>query len=387
MFEIQIPKPIQIVIDDVGWWCGKDGHKSGQPFRTGICRDHGIEDYKAIFKLGKELGVRPQAAMILCQWDRENILRDLPDSTWMGERWDNSNIAVDKLDRAVDLLNTNRDYFEFTLHGIGHEFWQNGKMLRAEWYDIDGNIRPMVRKHLDYYAMLMEVNGLGEFPVSFVPCAFYYHFGSETDSLAKILYQYGIKYVSSSFERMVFSRKTETELFGFDHGLLTIDRGTDIKRWYELGQYPGPADKLIHPIVGMHWPQLLHKNPLRNFEVVDRWIEFFKRHDRMLQWTLAKDIKTFSTQLAHWSLSEVAICNNAAVINVSGFRKLDWPEFSNHLIIKISSNKPLDFCSKDADITNCTKFEEDKFITYTLSVCAKDIKADIIKIEWSPNRI
>jgi hypothetical protein len=107
----------------------------------------------------------------------------------------------------------------------------------------------------------------------------------------------------------------------------------------------------------------------------------------MLQWTLAKDIKTFSTQLAHWSLSEVAICNNAAVINVSGFRKLDWPEFSNHLIIKISSNKPLDFCSKDADITNCTKFEEDKFITYTLSVCAKDIKADIIKIEWSPNRI
>ena len=30
MFEIQIPKPIQIVIGDVGWWCGKDGHEDLQ---------------------------------------------------------------------------------------------------------------------------------------------------------------------------------------------------------------------------------------------------------------------------------------------------------------------------------------------------------------------
>ena len=119
MFEIQIPKPIQIVIDDVGWWNGKDDHKIGQPFRTGINRNHVYEDYVSIIKLGESLGVHPQAAMILCEWDRTNILCDLPDSTWMGKSWDNSGISREQLDRVADYLNSNREYFEFTLHGIG----------------------------------------------------------------------------------------------------------------------------------------------------------------------------------------------------------------------------------------------------------------------------
>ena len=387
MFKIHIPKPIQIVIDDVGWWCGTDGHDIEQPFRTGICRNHVIEDYFAIFKLGKDLGVRPQAAMILCEWDRGNILRNLPDSTWMGKNWDNSDVSIERLEQASDCLNTNRDYFEFTLHGIGHEFWHDEKMLRAEWYDINGKMRPAVHRHLDCYAKLMEMNDLGGFPVSFVPCAFLYHFGSKTDNLAEILYQYGVRFISSPFERMVFSHKTETELFGFDHGLITINRGADLKRWNALGEYPGEDDKLIHPIAGLHWPQILHKNSLRNFEVVDRWVDFFKQHDRMLEWTLARDIRSFSTQLAHWSLSEVTVLNKSAIIDISGVRRLSWQEFSDQLIIKICSSKQLCFFSLDANITNCTKFEEDKSITYTLSISAKDIKAESIKLDWSTSEV
>ena len=28
-----VPLPLQIVIDDVGWWSGEDGHERGEPFR------------------------------------------------------------------------------------------------------------------------------------------------------------------------------------------------------------------------------------------------------------------------------------------------------------------------------------------------------------------
>ena len=83
---VKIPLPIQVVIDDVGWWSGKNGSKNQEPFRTGISRNHVPEDYQAIVSLGKALGMRPQAAMILCEWDRENILRKLPESTWMGKK-------------------------------------------------------------------------------------------------------------------------------------------------------------------------------------------------------------------------------------------------------------------------------------------------------------
>ena len=29
-----LPIPIQVVIDDVGWWSGKDGSKQQEPYRT-----------------------------------------------------------------------------------------------------------------------------------------------------------------------------------------------------------------------------------------------------------------------------------------------------------------------------------------------------------------
>ena len=70
---------------------------------------------------------------------------------------------------------------------------------------------------------------------------------------------------------------------------------------------------------------------------------------------------------------------------MNGYRKLNWPEFSDQLIIKIFSDKQLAFFSENANITSCKKFEKDKSVIYTLSICAKDIKAGNIKLEWITN--
>jgi len=91
---VLIPMPIQVVIDDVGWWSGKDGSQQQEPFRTGISRHHTMADYEAIIQLGRALGIRPQAAMVLCEWDRKNILRELPESTWIGENGTTANGLV-----------------------------------------------------------------------------------------------------------------------------------------------------------------------------------------------------------------------------------------------------------------------------------------------------
>lgn len=64
--QATVPMPIQIVIDDVGWWTGEDGSKRQEPYRTGINRNHVPADYQAIVDLGVKLVVRPQAATILC---------------------------------------------------------------------------------------------------------------------------------------------------------------------------------------------------------------------------------------------------------------------------------------------------------------------------------
>jgi hypothetical protein len=106
--SVVIPMPLQIVIDDVGWRSGKDGSKSQEPYRTGINRNHVPADYLAIVELGRKLNVRPQAAMILCEWDKENILRDLPSATWMGEKWDNSGWIGPWMEEAAEIIRNNR---------------------------------------------------------------------------------------------------------------------------------------------------------------------------------------------------------------------------------------------------------------------------------------
>lgn len=132
---VGIPLPIQMVIDDVGWWCGPSGVERQEPYRAGISRYHEPADYETIVHLARALGIRPQAAMVLCEWDTANILRKLPTSTWMGKNWDNSTLIKrigPQLEEAAEILRNNSQHIEITVHGIGHEYWTSGKLTRAE---------------------------------------------------------------------------------------------------------------------------------------------------------------------------------------------------------------------------------------------------------------
>ncbi len=297
-----LPKPIQVVIDDVGWWSGEDGHERQEPYRTGIPRNHVPADYEAIARLGRELGIRPQAAMVLCEWDKDNILRDLPTSTWMGPTWDNRKWIGPWLEEAAGIIRSNNEHIEPTLHGIGHEYWIVGILDRAEWHDRHGRMRPrdQVEAHLDFYARLMSQHDLGPFPESFVPAAFLHHFGpapGNRESLAEILARRGIRSISTPFHRMHNRDAAEHGLFGIDAGIMTIDRGSDIMPWNALGVVvPRPVDGCI---CGMHWPNMLHNDPQRNHEVVDVWVRLLRPYDNAFDTMLAPDTATFRRQLVH----------------------------------------------------------------------------------------
>ncbi len=236
-----IPIPIQIVIDDVGWWSGEDGNERQQPYRTGINRNHVPADYQAIVDLGIKLGVRPQAATILCEWDRENILRDVPTITWMREQWDNSKWVGPWLDEAADIIRNNQNHYELTLHGVGHEYWHDENMTRAEWADSSGQMRPLdqVELHLDCFEKLLDQNQLGSFPTSFVPTAFLHGFGLTGDhqiSMAEVLKKRGVDYINTPFNNMLNAEGAQFGLFGIDSEVITVDRGEDLLDWDVLAE-------------------------------------------------------------------------------------------------------------------------------------------------------
>lgn len=368
---VTIPMPIQIVIDDVGWWSGENGTKRQQPYRTGISRNHVPADYQAIVDLGIKLGVRPQAATILCEWDRENILRNLPTSTWMREKWDNSKWVGAWLDEAADIIRNNQNHYELTMHGIGHEYWQDENFTRAEWADRSGQMRPLdqVELHLDYFEKLLVQNQLGSFPTSFVPTSFLHGFGLTGEhkiSMAGVVKKRGINYINTPFSTMYNAKGAQFGLFGIDAGVITVDRGEDLLDWNIFGREPSGV--IAGPTCGLHWPNLLHPDPSRNSEIVEAWVKLLKPYDEKPTTLLARNSSSFRNQLVHHVCTKVLIREDEIDIDFMETNKLNDQLSNNQLTVKIESKKKLTFTSHDLKISDSKTSKEKDSYLYTLQI-------------------
>ncbi len=366
-----VPMPIQIVIDDVGWWSGHDGSKQQEPYRTGIPRNHVPEDYEAIVRLGRLLGIRPQAAMILCEWDRANILRKLPTSTWMGTNWDNSRWVGFWLEKAAHIIRSNSEHFEMTMHGVGHEYWTDGKFTRAEWADKSGTMRPIdqVEAHLDNFEALLNQNQLGPLPVSFVPTAFLHGFGP-TDgykvSLAEILSRRGIVYINTPFESMQNRAAVSHGVFGFDAGVITIDRGEDLMEWSDFGKTP--TGQLHGPTCGMHWPNLLHPSPERNSEIVDGWVRFLQPYHSAMGTMLASNSESFRTQLVNHICTQLTVTDDGIQFDFTKVEGLSRPPSQQELFLKVRSPRMMSFQSDTIKVAAESAAEMEGSYQYTLTL-------------------
>ena len=288
---------VQLVIDDVGWLTGDNESQNNKPYRSGHSRNHCLADYQAIAELGRRLSIRPVIAMVIGDWDRKNVLRNVPGATWMGSEWDNSqNIKMfeDELEKIVDFLNKNQDYFEIAVHGLQHEYWQAGQMSRAEFYDRNGNMRPAahVKAHLDAFFEIMEHNGLKVDMRTFVPPAFNYACSEEGGGMSKLLKSYGFKYVATRFAIMKNAPKSR---YHEEEGLQFVDRDFDEHDWYESDVFP--VKEIDRPTYGLHWPNVLSADAGNNLKVVDKWVSFFEEKVRAGCFTLAKDLEDCAEKL------------------------------------------------------------------------------------------
>lgn len=385
--SVTIPMPIQIVIDDVGWWSGEDGNERQEPYRTGIGRNHVPADYRAIVDLGTKLGVRPQAATILCEWDRENILRDVPTITWMREKWDNKKWVGPWLDEAADIITKNQDHYELTIHGVGHEYWQDKRMTRAEWADRSGTMRPLdqVELHLDYFEKILEQNQLGSFPTSFVPTAFLHGFGltgNHQISMAGVLKKRGVKYINTPFSNMYNAEGAQFGLFGIDAGVITVDRGEDLLDWDVFGGKPSGV--LSGPTCGLHWPNLLHADPSRNSEIVDAWVKLLKPYNDKYDTLLAKNSTSFRNQLVHHVCTKTQIREDKIDIDYLETNKLNGQLSNSQLTLKIESERKLTFNSNDVKLFESKMVQEnDKFLHTLVVDNIKNLEKAVVKFEVS----
>lgn len=329
---VSLPMPVLVVVEDVGWWRGEDGSPFGQPYRNRFSRNHCLLDYHALVRLARALEMRLVVGMVLGEWDRHNILRQVPGATWQGEQWDNGKNLGEHLDEAAAYLRDNSRYLELACHGLCHEFWRDGRMLRSEFHDHRGEMRAeaVVRRHLEAYAQLLVDNSL---PGSrlFLPPALHHGFGDRR-SMQRVLCDFGYDTVITSFERMRCRMAPQHPLLAWEHGVRLLERGLSPVDWHV--EAAAPSWDFGGPILPLHWSNLLHHDPSAGGAIVDGWAELLRRGTEGLERLLAPDLQSCWDQCVAVALAECIVEDRRMVIDLS--RAGGVPGFSGRFFLKMN---------------------------------------------------
>lgn len=323
-YEIAIPLPIYPVIEDVGWWKGEDGSANNQPFRNRFPRDHCLADYRALVHLAKRLGIRLTIGMVIGEWDRTDCLRDVVGATWMGRAWDNAPNRGPWLDEVADYIRSNRKWLEPAIHGLFHEFWQNGRMERSEFHDQENRMRAKanVRSHLAAYRKIMEQNGISPPPRIFIPPALHHSFGNNKESIQAILHEEGIKYVVTDFSRARQYSPPRYDHVTWEKTVILLDRGAAPVKWSEAACAPVWNGEGI--VLPLHWANLLHPDPDKNRAVVDGWAEMLQKMTVGMKRMMAEDIEACLRQAALCWFGEMKVDGDGLTLDLSAFPEKLW---------------------------------------------------------------
>lgn len=335
MERITIPHSLQITMDDVGWFCGTDDRKQFGPARSGMPRRHCARDYEAIEELGKRLDMKINCAFILGEWDPDNRLRSIPSLSKYGENWDNAAFFPRKeAERIVEILNAS-PHIDMAVHGLLHNNYEPGSQYGNTDYFYKKDDRyfrvaeAQIRRRLDAFFDLVQYHGIQKRSNSFIAPNFVY----EWDFLARILKDYGIRYVSTVFDRI--ENLDGRTLADMDNGLVTMDRNFNEIPWYEVGSDPRDFAP-VRGIFGCHWPNILAEDPDGFPRVLDTWEEYFLGCGEVFGIVLSKDIGFSADQLLFKRFAVAEPCGEGLQIDVSNVP--DWPTRT----FCVSSRTPLE---------------------------------------------
>lgn len=349
--EVFLPMPVFPVIEDVGWWQGEDGSAAQQPYRNAFPRRHCLADYQALVRLADRLGVRIGLGMVLCEWDRNNVLGGIQGATWMGNHWNNQINQGPWLDEAAEYLHRQRGSLELGVHALGHEFWLEGKMERSEFHDRHGNMRSRqaIKSHLEAFGIILDQNGFSEFPRLFFPPALNHSFGNNKESIQALLYDYGIRYVITCFSRARRFAPPHHEKITWECGVGLLERGLSPVPWNVSASLP--SWDFSGPILPLHWGNLLHPNPARNNDIVDGWAEMLLTGTAGPERILADSYDTCWRQAAIFYFGKLSLDSESIVVDLQALPK-DLPNASGCFYLKVRGCHRTPFRSLGAQIVS-----------------------------------
>lgn len=372
MAIMTIPRPLHLVIDDLGWFCSTDDRKQGGPSRTGVTRRHCYKDYLAVNYLGEKLGMKISCAFVLGEWDDDNRLLSVKHLSKYGDAWDNASyFDKTEMEKCVDAINAS-PYIDFTVHGLLHGYYMEGTDNKDDsdyYYKVNKEVimvpEEEVRHRLDCFFELVKHHGIKKEINAFVPPTFTYR----VDELSKILKDYGIKYVSTIFRSMKHNEPELSMVTIEKNGIVNVDRNNNCIPWNVYGCNTSDVPVDVSGIFGIHWPNVLHEDADKSLEVCDGIAAFFEKCSQNFGTILSKDIRFCASQLLFCRYAEIDEKDGVTTVDISRVPRNENTDFEFY----ISSKEPLETW------IGCDVFDYEKkdgFWTYKIRPISEKMRFD-----------
>lgn len=326
--DIFFPRGFGITVNQVGYMQGSSLDHEDGPWRAGIRRNFDVRDYKPFAEIGREAGVRLKTTFALAEMDRLNIVATLPHATQDGHNYDNHvNIGLEQIE-IMKYVHENAAYIEKGVTGVGHEWWEDGRKVRSEWYDVENN-RPrdeeMMRKHLDVIKNIFAQYGFSEenghsFPESFTAYGYYWNPDGEY-STGGLFSEYGARYASTRFDLIPELDPPEEYHGGIDNGTLVLHRGIFGNFWHHYADVPSdPPAEYQSDIIDGHWANFLATDDFLQPDLNDDFVAWFRSIQEYPYRYVAKNTEQLYSQWLYKEYTEVdfngsgsATINNSAM--------------------------------------------------------------------------
>lgn len=355
---------MQLFLDDIGWMHGWNRMELEEPSRTGLPRKHVLEDYKVINGISKSVNMKICVALALGEWDKDNLLRDVPNSNPLGKAWDSSKyLDVEKAQSIRDYADE-AEYIDFALHGLLHQFWVDGERLCPQEFFYPENHKkhaPLcmadetyIRTHLDTFFAIYKSWGFTKPIQNFASPGGCTVESWKTNAFTRILKDYGIRY---------WCNNSIAECCVGD-GIIKNPKITEIVPWetYDVDPKWLPTYKPEEVgIMGGHWPNVLRFQPENNMERVEDWKAFFLRNAETFGVMLSRDISFAHFQQLYKQYCHVQKANDTYTIDTDPAKAVIPPDMKPPLYISVRNGKLA------CDGGSMTIYEEKKdFVTYQI---------------------
>jgi hypothetical protein len=330
--SIKIPKAWVLELDDLGWDNGRDLRFWKKASRSGIPRNHTLEDYRIVTKIGEEAGMSINVALCLGDWDKDNVLRGMVGVTHNPYEWDRaSEIDIEKFEGYRDTID-NSDGIDFSVHGLLHGHYDSeGKLIHEkeyfEYIKENGETRLVVRsiedfnRRLDAFFKIYDSWGFKkQIKVFISPCGLGYMTDEELSRVAGELHKRGIRYWTNGFNF------EENESMRVVNGVVCCRKGRastpdDVPTpWNAYDVDPtefGDFDENQRCVFGLHWTNVLRFDPKKNIEQLKPWVNYIKRQSEIFGLVNAKNIIEAMNQHMYYCFAKTEFDNGVCKIDLS----------------------------------------------------------------------